>query len=287
MHPTPEKVTLITGASRGIGRAIAERLAQDGFAVVVNYAKSADQAQALVQRLTQQGGRALAVQGDVSRQADVITLFERAVAEFGRLDVLVNNAGIGAFGVPLENITDTHYDALFNTNVRGLIYASQAASQHFGDSGGHIINLSSVVGNRPAPYSAVYAATKAAVDSLTKSFAAELGPRRIRVNAVAPSLTETDGTAGMPAAFREHITQTTALGRLGTAPDIAGVVALLASPATGLMARFCTPMGACGGNPCSFHRQLVFQPIGSSAQAAEAHRRLDSRQTTGKPVFLP
>jgi len=231
MHATPEKVALITGASRGIGRAIAERLAHDGYAIVVNYTKSADQAQSLVQRLTQQGGRALAVQGDVSRQADVTTLFERAVAEFGRLDVLVNNAGIFAAGIPLEHITDEHYDALFNTNVRGLIYASQAASRYFDERGGQIINLSSVLGNQAAPYTAVYAATKAAVDSLTKSFAAELGPRRIRVNAVAPSLTETDMIADVPAAFREQITQTTALGRLGTAADIAGVVALLASPA--------------------------------------------------------
>jgi 3-oxoacyl-[acyl-carrier protein] reductase len=231
MHATPEKVALITGASRGIGRAIAERLAQDGFAVVVNYTKSADQAQSLVQRLTQQGGRALAVQGDVSRHADVRTLFERAVAEFRRLDVLVNNAGIFPAGLPLEHITDEHYDVLFNTNVRGLIYASQAASRYFDERGGHIINLSSVLGKQAAPYTAVYAATKAAVDSLTKSFAAELGPRRIRVNAVAPSLTETNMIAGVPAAFREQITQTTALGRLGTAADIAGVVALLASSA--------------------------------------------------------
>lgn len=134
-------------------------------------------------------------------------------------------------GIPFENITDEHFDALFNTNVRGLIYASQEAIRYFGKQGGQIINLSSVVGNRPAPYSALYGATKAAVDSLTKSFAAELGPRHIRVNAVAPSLTETDMIAGMPTTFREQITQSTALGRLGTALDIAGVVALLASPA--------------------------------------------------------
>ena len=150
----------------------------------------------------------------MSQQADVATLFERAVAKFGRLDMLVNNAGIGAVGIPLENITDAHYDARFNTNIRGLIYASQAASRHFGDGGGHIINRSSVVGNRPGPYSAVYGATKAAVDSLTKSFAAELGPRRIRLNTVAPSLTETEGIVGIPAAFREQITHATALGRL-------------------------------------------------------------------------
>ena len=232
MNSTPQKVALITGASRGIGRAVAERLAQDGFAIVINYTKSTDQAQQLVRVLTQQGGRALAVQGDVSRQADVAAVFEQAMAEFGRLDVLVNNAGIGAMGIPLENITDEHFDALFNTNVRGLIYASQEASRHFDQQGGQIINLSSVVGNRPAPYSAVYGATKAAVDSLTKSFAAELGARGIRVNAVAPSLTETDMIAGIPATFREQITHSTALGRLGTASDIAGVVALLASPAS-------------------------------------------------------
>jgi 3-oxoacyl-[acyl-carrier protein] reductase len=231
MNSTPQKVALITGASRGIGRAVAERLAQDGFAVVINYTRSADQAQQLVRVLTQQGGRALAVRGDVSRQADVAAVFEQAMVEFGRLDVLVNNAGIGAVGIPLENITDEHFDALFNTNVRGLIYASQEASRHFDQQGGQIINLSSVVGNRPAPYSAVYGATKAAVDSLTKSFAAELGARGIRVNAVAPSLTETDMIAGIPATFREQITHSTALGRLGTASDIAGVVALLASPA--------------------------------------------------------
>jgi 3-oxoacyl-[acyl-carrier protein] reductase len=231
MNSASQKAALITGASRGIGRAVAERLAQDGFAVVINYTKSADQAQQLVRVLAQQGSRALAVQGDVSRQADVAALFERAMTEFGRLDVLVNNTGIAAVGIPLENITDEHFDALFNTNVRGLIYASQEASRHFSQQGGQIINLSSVVGNRPVPYSAVYGATKAAVDSLTKSFAAELGARGIRVNAVAPSLTETDMIAGIPATFREQITHSTALSRLGTASDIAGVVALLASPA--------------------------------------------------------
>ncbi len=132
MNSTSQKVALITGASRGIGQAVAERLAQDGFAVVINYTKSADQAQQLVRVLAQQGSRTLAVQGDVSRQADVAALFERAMAEFGRLDVLVNNAGIAAVGIPLENITDEHFDALFNTNVRGLIYSSQEASRHFG-----------------------------------------------------------------------------------------------------------------------------------------------------------
>lgn len=225
--PLAGKVAIVTGASRGIGRAVAQRLSRDGAAVVINYTQNAAKANELVAELTAQGGQALAVQADLGIVADIRQLFEQAKQHFGHLDILVNNAGT-AGGSPLDAITEEHFDSIFNVNVRGTVFAAQEAARQFGPEGGRIINLSSVLGNRPSPGTAIYAATKAAIDSITKTLAAELGPRGIRVNAVAPALTVTDMGTHTPAAFQEYTAAHTALGRMGQPEEIADVVAFLA-----------------------------------------------------------
>lgn len=224
------KVAVVTGASLGIGAGIAERLSVDGAAVVVNYGRNKDTAEALVAKLRAGGGKAVAVQADVRDRAQVSKLIATAVTEFGRLDVLVNNAGVYEFR-PLEAIDETHYDRQFDINVKALLFTTQEAVKAFGPEGGAIINISSVVGAAPVPNGSVYSATKAAVDALTKSLAAELGPRNIRVNAVAPGMVESEGLREMDASgdFRKYVLSTTPLGRLGTPGDIAGAVAYLAS----------------------------------------------------------
>jgi len=224
------KVAIVTGASKGIGAAIAEKLAASGAAVVVNYAKSASEADSLVRRIRNGGSRAIAVQADLSQPAEAEKLFQRAIKEFGRVDVLVNNAGTYEF-LPLSGIQEDHYDRLFNLNVKGLLFASQQAAAAFADGGGSIINISSVVSVSPKPNASVYSATKAAVDALTKSLAAELGPRKILVNSILPGVTETEGLHASPASdnFRSYALSQTPLGRIGQPQDIAGVVAFLAS----------------------------------------------------------
>jgi 3-oxoacyl-[acyl-carrier protein] reductase len=225
--PLAGKVAIVTGASRGIGRAVAESLGRQGAAVVVNYSQNAAKAAEVVAALTAQGGRAIAVQADLGNLTDVRRLFEQTQQEFGRLDILVNNAGVAgepAFG----SLDEASFAALFDVNVRGVLFAAQEAAARFGPEGGRIINLSSVLGNRPSTMSVAYGATKAAVDSITKSLAALLGPRAIRVNAVAPGLTATDMASGFPEEARNYVVQTTALGRLGNAEDIAAAVVFLA-----------------------------------------------------------
>ena len=225
------KVAIVTGASKGIGAAIAEKLAANGAAVVVNYAKSAKEADALVGRIRNGGGRAIAVQADLSKPAEAEKLFNRTLQEFGRVDVLVNNAGTYEF-LPLSNIQEDHYDRLFNLNVKGLLFASKQAAAAFGNNGGgSIINISSVVSTSPKPNGSVYSATKAAVDALTKSLAIELGPKKILVNSVLPGVTETEGFESLPESefFRNYAATQTPLGRIGQPQDIAGVVAFLAS----------------------------------------------------------
>jgi len=224
------KVAVVTGGSKGIGAAIAKRLAADGAAVVVNYASSKAGAEAVVQAITAAGGRAVAVQGDVSKATQAKAIIEAAIAAYGRIDILVNNSGVYEFG-PLESITEQQFHAMFDINVLGLLLTTQAAAPHLSE-GGSIINIGSGVTAITPPQTAVYTASKGAVDAITGVLANELGPRKIRVNTVSPSLTETEGThsAGMLASdFEASIVAQTPLGRLGQPQDIADVVAFVAS----------------------------------------------------------
>ncbi|MER8725947.1 glucose 1-dehydrogenase [Mesorhizobium sp. M1027] len=225
------KVAIVTGASKGIGAAIAKGLATAGAAVVVNYASSREGADRVVAEVEDRGGRAVAVQGDVSQSADVRRLFEAAKSEFGGLDILVNNAGVFAFE-PLEAVTEAEFHREFDTNVLGIILTTQAAVSHFGPSGGSIINISSVASRNPQPNSLVYAATKGAVDTITLSMSRELGARNIRVNAIAPGGVDTEGLEGIGIVgsdFEKQIVTMTPLGRFGRPDDVARVAVFLAS----------------------------------------------------------
>ena len=225
------KVAVVTGASKGIGAEIARQLAAEGASVVVNYASSKQGAEKVVAQITQAGGRAVAVQADVSKHADVKRLIAEAVRAFGRLDVLVNNAGIYEFA-PLEAITPEHYHKQFDLNVLGLILTTQEAVKHFGPEGGSVVNVSSIVAVNPLANASVYSATKGAVNTITKSLAKELGPRKIRVNAINPGMVETEGlhAAGIAESdFRKQIEAQTPLGRIGQPRDIAPAAVFLAS----------------------------------------------------------
>jgi 3-oxoacyl-[acyl-carrier protein] reductase len=229
------KVAVVTGASKGIGAAIAKRLAADGASVVVNYATSKTGAAQVVSEIIAQGGKALAIQADVAKKADIERLFAGTKTAFGRLDILVNNAGVYEF-LPLENVTEEHFHRQFNVNVLGLILTTQEAVKQFGPSGGSIINISSVASTSPVPGGSVYSATKAAVDAVTKSLAKELGPRKIRVNAINPGMVETEGVhaAGFVGSdFQKQAEAQTPLGRIGQPQDIATVAAFLASTDSG------------------------------------------------------
>jgi 3-oxoacyl-[acyl-carrier protein] reductase len=225
------KVAIVTGASKGIGAAIALHLAVEGAAVVVNYASSKEGADRVVAAIVRKGGKAIAVQANVAKQADIQRLFAETKKAFGKLDILVNNAGIYEFA-PLENVTAEHFHKMFDLNVLGLLLASQEAIKHFGPDGGNIINISSVAATTAPPTTSVYSATKAAVDAVTKSLAKELGPRRIRVNSINPGMVETEGvhTAGIADSdFRKQTEAQTPLGRIGQPQDIAPAVVFLAS----------------------------------------------------------
>jgi len=225
------KVAVVTGASKGIGAAIAKHLADEGASVVVNYASSKEGAERVVGEITGKGGKAIAVQANVARQADIKRLFAEAQKAFGRLDILVNNAGIYEFA-PLEAITEEHFHKQFNLNVLGLILASQEGVKHFGPEGGSIINISSVASTSAFPNTSVYSATKAAVDAVTKSLAKELGPRKIRVNSINPGMVETEGVhaAGIAESdMRKQTEAATPLGRIGQPQDIAPAAVYLAS----------------------------------------------------------
>jgi 3-oxoacyl-[acyl-carrier protein] reductase len=227
------KVALVTGASKGIGAEIAKQLARDGASVVVNYSSSKEGADRVVAEITKNGGKAVAVQANVAKPAEVTRLFADTKKAFGHLDVLVNNAGIYDF-VPLEAITPEHFHKQFDLNVLGLILATQEAVKLFPATGGSIVNISSVVATIAPPTASVYSATKAAVDAITKSLSKELGPKKIRVNSVNPGMVETEGTttAGFTDkenGFRKQIEATTPLGRIGQPDDIAPVVSFLAS----------------------------------------------------------
>lgn len=225
------KVAVVTGASKGIGAGIAKHLAAGGAAVVVNYSSSRTDGDKVVAAITANGGKAIAVQANLSQQSDIERLFAEAKKAFGRLDILVNNAGIYESS-PLENVTEEHFHKQFNLNVLGLILATQAATKLFDAAGGSIINISSVASTLGFPTYAVYSGTKGAVDAITRSLAKELGPRGIRVNAINPGMIETEGAhaAGIATSdMRKQIEAQTPLGRIGQPQDIAGAVVFLAS----------------------------------------------------------
>lgn len=224
------KVAVVTGASKGIGAAIAKNLAQHGAAIVVNYASSRAGADAVVEAITSAGGKAIAVKADVSKAEEAQVLIEAAVNQFGRLDVLVNNSGIYEFAT-IEDITEEHYRRLFDVNVLGVLLTTQAAVKHLGENGS-IVNISSAITHVHTPAAGVYAGTKGALNAISGVLANELAPRRIRVNVVSPGFVVTEGThtAGVVGSDMEagFIAQTP-LGRAGQPDDIAGVVAFLAS----------------------------------------------------------
>jgi 3-oxoacyl-[acyl-carrier protein] reductase len=225
------KVAIVTGASKGIGAGIAKGLGAAGAAVVVNYASSKEGADRVVAEITGKGGKAIAVQADVSKTADVQRLFKETKKAFGSLDVLVNNAGVFEFE-PLEAVTEKEFHREFNTNVLGPIMTIQEAVKYFGPEGGSVINISSVASTKPVPNSVIYAATKSAVDSITRGLATELGARKIRVNAIAPGGVETEGAHRIGVVgsdFQKQMVAETPLGRFGQPEDIAGVAVFLAS----------------------------------------------------------
>jgi 3-oxoacyl-[acyl-carrier protein] reductase len=225
------KVAVVTGASKGIGAEIAREFAAAGAAVVVNYSSSKDAAEKIVKEITGKDGKAVAVQANLATEADVRRLFAEAKKVFGRVDILVNNAGVYEFA-PLEAVTAEHYRKQFDLNVLGLILATQEVAKLFPATGGSIINISSVVATGRIPNASVYSATKAAVEAVTRSLAAELGPRKIRVNSINPGMVETEGlhATGISASdFRKQIEQQTPLGRIGQPQDIAPAAVFLAS----------------------------------------------------------
>lgn len=228
------KVAVVTGASKGLGASIARAFAEAGASVVVNYASSKEGADGIVQAIIGQGGKAVAIQGDVTKSADVQRLFDQAKQAYGSLDIVVNNAGVYRFE-PLDAVTEDEFHRQFNTNVLGTVLTIQAALQYFGESGGSIINLSSGASTLGLPTSTVYAATKGAIDSITQVLATELGPRKIRVNAIAPSVIPTEGThsAGIVGGdFERFIVSRTPFGRLGRPDEIATIAVFLASDAS-------------------------------------------------------
>ena len=226
------KVAVVTGASKGIGAAIARHLAAEGAAVVVNYATSRDGADRVVAEITAGGGKAVAVQADVARKAEIERLLAETKKAYGRLDVLVNNAGVYEFA-PLAEVTEEQFHRLFNLNVLGLILASKEALKYFDPSaGGSIINISSAVTTLTPPNTSVYTATKGAVDAVTRVLAKELGPHKVRVNSINPGMVETEGVhaAGFAESdFRKEIEAKTPLGRIGQPRDIGPAAVFLAS----------------------------------------------------------
>jgi len=229
------KVAVVTGASKGIGSAIAKHLAEAGASVVVNYSSSKPDADRVVAEITAEGGTAVAVQANVGKKADIDRLFAETLAAFGHLDILVNNAGIYEVA-PLEAITEEHFHKQFDLNVLGLILTTQEAVKHFGEAGGSIINISSIVSTLSPAGISVYSATKGAVDAVTRSLAKELAPRGIRVNSINPGLIETEGTHSTGFISNgEKVAAQTPLGRIGKPDDIAPAAVFLASSDSGWM----------------------------------------------------
>jgi 3-oxoacyl-[acyl-carrier protein] reductase len=224
------KVAVVTGASKGIGASIAKSLAKEGASVIVNYSSSKKGADAVVADITRQGGKAVAVGGDVSKAAEAQGIIDAAIRNYGRLDILVNNSGVYEFS-PIQDITEDHFHRHFNVNVLGLLLATKAALKHLSE-GGSIINISSAVTSLTPPTTAVYSGTKGAVDAITGVLARELGPKRIRVNAINPGVVETEGTVAggfIGSDFEKGLIAQTALGRTGRPDDIADIAVFLAS----------------------------------------------------------
>jgi 3-oxoacyl-[acyl-carrier protein] reductase len=230
MNELKGKVAIVTGASKGIGAAIARQFAKAGAAVVVNYASSKDDADRVVGGILRDGGKAVAIQADVSKSADVKRLFAETRAAFGSPNILVNNAGVYRFG-SLEEATEAEFHRQFDTNVLSTILTTQEAARTFDGPGGSVINLSSISSANPVPNSVIYSASKAAVDTVTKALAGELASRRIRVNAIAPGMTETEGlaVAGIDGETAKNLGAALPMGRVGTPDDIASVAVFLAS----------------------------------------------------------
>jgi 3-oxoacyl-[acyl-carrier protein] reductase len=225
------KVAVVTGASKGIGAGIAKELAAEGAAVVVNYASSKADADKVVDEITKGGGKAVAVQGSVAKKAEVERLFAEADKAFGKIDVLVNNAGVYEF-LPLEEVSEQHFHRHFDTNVLGMLLVTQEALKHFNSDGGSIINISSLASSLTPPTAVVYNATKGAVDAITRTLAKELGPRKIRVNSVNPGMVITDGVISggfHESDFRKMLESQTPLGRVGQPDDIAPAAVFFAS----------------------------------------------------------
>jgi 3-oxoacyl-[acyl-carrier protein] reductase len=224
------KVAVVTGASKGIGASIARQLGAEGASVVVNYASSKAGADKVVNEIVSKGGKAIAVQGDVSKQADIDKLFAETKKAYKRLDILVNNAGVYEF-TPLEAVTEAQFHKIFNLNVLGLLLTTQAAAKQFGE-GASVINIGSGVTRITPPNSSVYTATKGAVDAITGVLARELGPKKIRVNSINPGIVETEGThtgGFVGGDFEKQIVAQTPLGRTGQPDDIGAVAVFLAS----------------------------------------------------------
>jgi 3-oxoacyl-[acyl-carrier protein] reductase len=229
------KVAVVTGASKGIGAAIAKAFAEAGASVVVNYASDKAGATRVVSEIEAKGGKAVAVHGDVSKAAGVKQLYDIAKESYGRLDVVVNNAGVFKFDA-LEEVTEKEFHRQFDINVLGPILSAQEAVKHFGPTGGSIINISSVVATNPAPSSVIYSGTKGALDTITLSLARELAPRKIRVNAISPGPVNTEGARTLGIAdseFGNQLVASTPLGRFGESDDIASVAVFLASADAG------------------------------------------------------
>ncbi len=223
------KVAVVTGASKGIGAGIARALAAEGASVVVNYASDKAGAEKVVKAIADAGGNAVAVQGGVEKAGDVERIFSETEKAFGPANILVNNAGVYAFA-PLEGITEDEFHRTFNINVLGAILAAQGAAKHFGENGGSIINIGSVVTSSLPPTSAVYTASKGALDAITGVLAKELGPKKIRVNSINPGYTTTEGNAFISGTEMETgMIAQTPLGRAGKPEDIADAVVFLAS----------------------------------------------------------
>ncbi len=231
MGKLKNKVAVVTGASKGIGADIAKGLAAEGAAVVVNYSSSKEGAERVVAEIKANNGKAVAVQADVAKEADVKRLFDETAKAFGQVDILVNNAGIYQFA-PLDEITEEQFHRMFNTNVLGLLLATREAARHFNGGGGSVINVGSAVTELHPPTSAVYTATKGAVDAVTRVLANELGPRKVRVNSINPGVVNTEGTqtAGiMGSDFETNAVAKTPLGRYAEPQDITPVAVFLAS----------------------------------------------------------
>jgi 3-oxoacyl-[acyl-carrier protein] reductase len=223
------KVAVVTGASKGIGASIAQHLAAEGASVVVNYSSSKEGADRVVSSITAAGGKAIAVQANVSKQGEILNLFAETKKAYGKVDILVNNAGIYEFA-PLEAVTEELFHSQFNLNVLGLLLTTQEAAKHFTPAGGSVINISSIVSRAALPGSSVYAATKASVDAITRVLSVELGPKKIRVNSINPGMVDTEGAKGFTESeFRKQVEAQTPVGRIGQPEDIAKAAVFLAS----------------------------------------------------------